>query len=86
MAYGTGEWRQLLLDMQEIVDWLSRAGQELLSQQPIASDIEKVQSQNKHHQVNETKPWRLILYSNLEVRLNYRRGSLASLLCCSFLI
>lgn len=54
MAYGTGEWRQLLLDMQEIVDWLSRAGQELLSQQPIASDIEKVQSQNKHHQVSET--------------------------------
>ena len=54
MTYGTGEWTQLLLDMQEIVDWLSRAGQELLSQQPIASDIEKVQQQNKHHQVSET--------------------------------
>lgn len=51
MSYGTGEWRQLLLDMQEIVDWLSRAGQELMSQQPIASDIEMVQQQNKNHQV-----------------------------------
>jgi len=54
MSYGTGEWRQLLLDMQEIVDWLARAGKELMSQQPIASDIEKVQQQNKHHQVFET--------------------------------
>ena len=51
MSYGTGEWRQLLLDMQEIVDWLARAGKELMSQQPIASDIEKVQQQNRHHQV-----------------------------------
>lgn len=55
MSYGTGEWRQLLLDMQEIVDWLSRAGQELMSQQPIASDIEMVQQQNRNHQVSETK-------------------------------
>lgn len=54
MTYGTGEWRQLLIDMQEIVDWLARAGQELMSQQPIASDIEMVQQQNKNHQVRKT--------------------------------
>lgn len=71
MAYGTGEWRQLLLDMQEIVDWLARAGQELMSQQPIASDIEMVQEQNKHHQVSETK---------LEFEIS-ERGSFSS---CSY--
>lgn len=48
---GTGEWRQLLLDMQEIVDWLVRADQELTSQKPIGGDIETVQQQNDNHQV-----------------------------------
>ena len=48
---GTGEWRQLLLDMQEIVDWLVRADQELTSQKPIGGDVETVQQQNDNHQV-----------------------------------
>lgn len=48
---GTGEWRQLLLDMQEIVDWLVRADQELTSQKPIGGDIETIQQQNENHQV-----------------------------------
>lgn len=51
MSDGNGEWRQLLLDMQEIVDWLSRADQELMSQQPIGSDITTVQQQNEKHEV-----------------------------------
>ena len=51
MTDGSGEWRQLLFDMQEIVDWLVRAGQELASQQPVGSDISTVQHQNDNHQV-----------------------------------
>ncbi len=51
LSDGTGEWRQLLLDMQEIIDWLVRADQELSSQKPIGGDIETVQQQNENHQV-----------------------------------
>ncbi|XP_065057528.1 dystrophin-like isoform X3 [Rhopilema esculentum] len=52
---GTGEWRQLLLDMQEIVDWLVRADQELTSQKPIGGDVETVQQQNDNHQAFKGK-------------------------------
>lgn len=52
MSNGTGEWRQLLYDMQEIVDWLARADQELMSQQPIARDLETIRRQNNQHQVS----------------------------------
>ncbi|XP_057306952.1 utrophin-like isoform X3 [Hydractinia symbiolongicarpus] len=55
MSDGNGEWRQLLLDMQEIVDWLSRADQELMSQQPIGSDITTVQQQNEKHEDFKSK-------------------------------
>lgn len=45
------EWRQLLMDLQEIIDWIARADQELTLQQPIAGDVESVQRQNDNHQV-----------------------------------
>ena len=51
LSDGTGEWRQLLLDVQEIIDWLTRADQELSSQQPIGGDLNTVQQQNENHQV-----------------------------------
>ena len=51
MMDGTGEWRQLQLDMQEIIDWLMRAEQELQSRQPIGYDIETVKQQSDDHQV-----------------------------------
>ena len=51
MSDGTGEWRQLLLDMQEIIDWLVRADQELMSQQPVGADVDTVHQQNENHQV-----------------------------------
>ena len=40
------EWRQLLMDLQEIIDWIARADQELTLQQPIGGDLESVQNQN----------------------------------------
>lgn len=46
------EWRQLLMDLQEIIDWIARADQELTLQQPIAGDVESVQRQNDNHQVS----------------------------------
>ena len=46
------EWRQLLMDLQEIIDWIARADQELTLQQPIGGDLESVQHQNENHQVN----------------------------------
>ncbi|XP_065653209.1 utrophin-like isoform X2 [Hydra vulgaris] len=55
MADGTGEWRQLLFDMQEIVDWLLRAGQELNSQQPVGSDISTIKHQHENHQAFKGK-------------------------------
>ena len=45
------EWRQLLMDLQEIIDWIARADQELTLQQPIGGDLESVQNQNEMHQV-----------------------------------
>ena len=45
------EWRQLLMDLQEIIDWIARADQELTLQQPIGGDLESVQHQNENHQV-----------------------------------
>lgn len=45
------EWRQLLMDLQEIIDWIARADQELTLQQPIGGDLEGVQNQNEIHQV-----------------------------------
>ena len=45
------EWRQLLMDLQELVDWIARADQELASQKPIGGDLETVQTQNENHQV-----------------------------------
>lgn len=53
MSNGTGEWRQLLLDMQEIVDWLARADQELTSYQPIATGIDTIRRQHDDHQVRK---------------------------------
>eukprot|EP00794_Sanderia_malayensis_P000391 gene391-1025_t len=55
LSDGTGEWRQLLLDMQEIIDWLVRADQELSSQRPVGGDIETVQQQNENHQAFKGK-------------------------------
>lgn len=46
------EWRQLLMDLQEIIDWIARADQELTLQQPIGGDLEGVQHQNENHQVS----------------------------------
>ena len=46
------EWRQLLMDLQEIIDWIARADQELTLQQPIGGDLESVQHQNENHQVS----------------------------------
>ena len=51
MSDGSGEWRQLQMDMQEIIDWLSRAEQELKSQQPCANDTQTVRKQHDNHQV-----------------------------------
>ena len=45
------EWRQLLMDLQEIIDWIARADQELTLQQPIGGDLESAQHQNENHQV-----------------------------------
>jgi dystrophin len=45
------EWRQLLLDLQEIIEWIKMADQDLSSQQPIGGDLEAVQTQNETHQV-----------------------------------
>lgn len=55
MMDGTGEWRQLQLDMQEIIDWLMRAEQELQSRQPIGCDIETVKQQSDDHQLFKGK-------------------------------
>ena len=49
---GSTEWRQLFLDLQEIVDWIERAIQELEAQKPVGSDIDAVNVQNDAHQVN----------------------------------
>lgn len=39
------------MDLQEIIDWIARADQELTLQQPIGGDLESVQNQNEIHQV-----------------------------------
>lgn len=49
------EWRQLLMDLQEIIDWIARADQELTLQQPIGGDLESVQHQNENHQAFKGK-------------------------------
>lgn len=46
------EWRQLLLDLQEIIEWINRADQDITSQQPVGGDLETVQTQNETHQVS----------------------------------
>ena len=48
---GATEWRQLFLDLQEIVDWIERAIQQLEAQKPVGSDLEAVNVQNDTHQV-----------------------------------
>jgi len=53
------EWRQLLMDLQEIIDWIARADQELTLQQPIGGDLQSVQQQNDFHQVR--KQWQRLL-------------------------
>lgn len=53
------EWRQLLMDLQEIIDWIARADQELTLQQPIGGDLQSVQQQNDFHQVR--KQWQRVL-------------------------
>ncbi|XP_044172339.1 dystrophin-like [Acropora millepora] len=49
------EWRQLLMDLQEIIDWIARADQELTLQQPIGGDLQSVQQQNDFHQAFKGK-------------------------------
>lgn len=49
------EWRQLLMDLQEIIDWIARADQELTLQQPIGGDVESVRNQNEMHQAFKGK-------------------------------
>lgn len=49
------EWRQLLLDLQEIMEWMKVADQELTSQQPVGGDLEAVQAQNETHQVRNIR-------------------------------
>lgn len=39
------------MDLQEIIDWIARADQELTLQQPIGGDVESVRNQNEMHQV-----------------------------------
>ena len=51
---GATEWRQLFLDLQEIVDWIERAIQQLEAQKPVGSDIETVTVQNDTHQVRKS--------------------------------
>ena len=46
------EWRQLLIDLQEALDWIARADGDLNSQQPLGGDLEAVQNQNEAHQVH----------------------------------
>ena len=50
---GATEWRQLFLDLQEIIDWTERAIQELDAQKPVGNDIETVNVQNDAHQVRD---------------------------------
>jgi dystrophin len=50
---GATEWRQLFLDLQEIVDWIERAIQQLEAQKPVGSDLETVTVQNDTHQVRK---------------------------------
>ena len=45
------EWRHLLMNLQENIDWIARADQELTLQQPIGGDLQSVQQQNDFHQV-----------------------------------
>merc|ERR1719427_1788152 len=47
---GSGEWRQLLSDMNDIKGWLERADSELKSQQPAGPYIESVQQQSEQHE------------------------------------
>ncbi|XP_048577310.1 dystrophin isoform X2 [Nematostella vectensis] len=49
------EWRQLLMDLQEILEWISRADEEITSQQPIGGDLEAAQNQNEQHQAFKGK-------------------------------
>lgn len=58
---GTTEWRQLFLDLQEIIDWIERAIQELDAQKPVGNDIETVTVQNDTHQVGK-----LIIYNHFK--------------------
>ena len=48
---GATEWTQLFLDLEEIVDWINRAIQELEAQKPVGNDIETVNVQLETHQV-----------------------------------
>lgn len=45
------EWRQLLTDLQETLEWIARADTDLNSQKPLGGDLETVQNQNEFHQV-----------------------------------
>ena len=52
---GATEWRQLFLDLQEIVDWIERAIQQLEAQKPVGNDLETVSVQNDTHQVRNQR-------------------------------
>ena len=58
---GATEWRQLFLDLQEIVDWIERAIQQLEAQKPVGSDLETVTVQNDTHQVRKRSHLSMIL-------------------------
>ena len=58
---GATEWRQLFLDLQEIVDWIERAIQQLEAQKPVGSDLETVTVQNDTHQVRKLSHLSMIL-------------------------
>lgn len=49
------EWRHLLMNLQENIDWIARADQELTLQQPIGGDLQSVQQQNDFHQAFKSK-------------------------------
>ncbi|XP_028414557.1 dystrophin-like isoform X10 [Dendronephthya gigantea] len=65
---GATEWRQLFLDLQEIVDWIERAIQQLEAQKPVGNDLETVNVQNDAHQAfkNKMNMQRLVIDRTLE--------------------
>ena len=57
---GATEWWQLFMDLQEIVDWIERAIQQLEAQKPIGSDLETVNIQNDALQVRNLERWSVL--------------------------